>query len=367
MSDFRRRTVIAKKPYDAEIEYLETTGTQWIDTLIVPTVNENTEVIAIVCPTATGSYYFGSNFNLNVQASTEGWRVNGYQTDHSVLIDSFTTISLKQTTSGRYYNINNTTEGYGNKQAGANNFIIGALGGAVGQYKFKGKFRGVIIKENEIVVRDLIPVRIGQVGYMYDKVSGQLFGNSGTGDFVLGEDIVEIEYLETTGTQQIMTNFVVDNTIDIDTSVMFLDLSKQSSICFSFNEENRTCFGVFKSASTNIGFYFGNSNAVNLFTPTVNTKYKFSTNKNILYINDTRKSTLTDNTFVGFTPLGLLQNNIQNIQASFRMYYFKATSDNGNLDFKPVRLGTIGYMYDKVSHQLFGNSGTGNFILGPDL
>lgn len=27
---------------------------------------------------------------------------------------------------------------------------------------------------------------------------------------------------------------------------------------------------------------------------------------------------------------------------------------------------TIGYMYDKVSGQLFGNQGTGNFILGAD-
>lgn len=36
---------------------------------------------------------------------------------------------------------------------------------------------------------DLIPVRIGNTGYMYDKVSGQLFGNSGTGDFILGPDI----------------------------------------------------------------------------------------------------------------------------------------------------------------------------------
>jgi hypothetical protein len=36
-------------------------------------------------------------------------------------------------------------------------------------------------------------------------------------------------------------------------------------------------------------------------------------------------------------------------------------------DFIPVRKGTTGYMYDKVSGQLFGNSGSGNFILGPDF
>ena len=37
------------------------------------------------------------------------------------------------------------------------------------------------------------------------------------------------------------------------------------------------------------------------------------------------------------------------------------------IDFIPVRVGNVGYMYDKVSRQLFGNNGTGNFILGPDI
>lgn len=34
---------------------------------------------------------------------------------------------------------------------------------------------------------DLIPVRIGTTGYMYDKISGQLL--AGTGEFILGQDI----------------------------------------------------------------------------------------------------------------------------------------------------------------------------------
>lgn len=38
----------------------------------------------------------------------------------------------------------------------------------------------------------------------------------------------------------------------------------------------------------------------------------------------------------------------------------------GNLDLKPVRKNGIGYMYDNVSGQLFGNQGTGQFIIGPD-
>lgn len=34
-----------------------------------------------------------------------------------------------------------------------------------------------------------LPYDVGTVGYMYDRVSGQLFGNAGTGDFILGPDI----------------------------------------------------------------------------------------------------------------------------------------------------------------------------------
>ena len=38
-------------------------------------------------------------------------------------------------------------------------------------------------------VLDLVPVRIDDVGYMYDRVSGRLFGNAGSGKFLLGPDI----------------------------------------------------------------------------------------------------------------------------------------------------------------------------------
>ena len=41
-----------------------------------------------------------------------------------------------------------------------------------------------------ILVRDYIAVRVGQVGYMYDRVSGELFGNANsTGSFTLGPDV----------------------------------------------------------------------------------------------------------------------------------------------------------------------------------
>ena len=44
------------------------------------------------------------------------------------------------------------------------------------------------IYDDGTLVRDLIPVRVGDVGYMFDRISGQLFGNAGTGAFIIGPD-----------------------------------------------------------------------------------------------------------------------------------------------------------------------------------
>ena len=51
-----------------------------------------------------------------------------------------------------------------------------------------------------------------------------------------------------------------------------------------------------------------------------------------------------------------------------RLYYLKIVNgDDVVLDLVPVRVGDEGFMYDRVSGKLFGNAGTGRFILGPDI
>lgn len=58
----------------------------------------------------------------------------------------------------------------------------------VNVYSFK-------LTDDGVLERDFIPVRIGQVGYMYDKVSGRLFGNDGTGEFILGPDVNSVNII----------------------------------------------------------------------------------------------------------------------------------------------------------------------------
>lgn len=54
---------------------------------------------------------------------------------------------------------------------------------------FTGAIYSFTITEYDQVVHDFIPVRIGSLGYMYDRITGQLLGNIGTGSFTLGPDI----------------------------------------------------------------------------------------------------------------------------------------------------------------------------------
>ena len=41
---------------------------------------------------------------------------------------------------------------------------------------------------NGTLIQHLVPVRKNGIGYLYDRVSGQLFGNAGTGAFIVGPD-----------------------------------------------------------------------------------------------------------------------------------------------------------------------------------
>lgn len=201
--------------YDAEIEYLKSTGTQIIffDNYIV---NPNTEyyltlkfdnrasnwssaIKSIYAGITTGgdadcvfSVNFGANGN---QTTTLYWWTNKtYQSDSPVKSKNYdlTVLSNKNTihyTNGNisYGGINfevitkTTTNGQGFTLFGAGSTTPFS---AYDMYVYNFK-----LIENSIVIHDFIPVRIGSVGYMYDKVSDTLFGNSGTGSFTLGPDV----------------------------------------------------------------------------------------------------------------------------------------------------------------------------------
>ena len=185
-------------PYDAEIEYIESTGTQYIDTGI--TLVYATEVmemnldIAITSGSsrqlngANGYLFFGVNASQKFEIS--GTAAGNYNSDfHDWYLYTKVNKKVIGMIDGVAYTGSTTVSSSNNNVYSIYLFAIGGANGAAAALFIKQKLKQATIKKGGVVVRDFIPVRVGQVGYLYDKVSGSLFGNAGTGDFTFGNDV----------------------------------------------------------------------------------------------------------------------------------------------------------------------------------
>lgn len=198
-----RRMVAASKslPYDAEIEYLQSSGTQYIDTGYYP--NDATVLSAKYynqpsnqCPFAarwsgantydTFGVFVGIDEQIVYYGRVSDSKVNRISISNSKNIEldiDLTQIKINDITIS-------ITRGSFVSTYTMYVFAMNVMGTA--SFNSQAKLYKMTIKENNTTIFDFIPVRKGQVGYLYDKVSGQLFGNSGTGSFILGLDVETI-------------------------------------------------------------------------------------------------------------------------------------------------------------------------------
>ena len=189
-------------PYDAQVEYLESNGTQYINTgLYLNKSNFEVGYVLDGYPSGTQWGYVHQNVANGAWITVENnlafmgrFSTNG---SYDLKISAYTS----STQNTIIYNnsgvqINGTTLTKSLSLTTTDNIETIPLH-FFARYDFykKGleygscKFKSFYLKNNGELVLDMIPVRIGQVGYMYDKVSEQLFGNAGSGSFILGLDV----------------------------------------------------------------------------------------------------------------------------------------------------------------------------------
>lgn len=185
----RRRVMGKSLPYDAEIEYLESTGTQFIDTglKLCSGIYNNFRIETKIksCAKVDATRLAVILACVREQSPFPGFIIR-YDGDVCVMYNNNSIIHV-----GGLDSIIEINRFFDNiSQHDIPTTLYAGYNGAGGVFRYsKVTIYHLKIYGNEELIADFIPVRIGQVGYMYDKVSKQLFGNAGTGEFILGPDV----------------------------------------------------------------------------------------------------------------------------------------------------------------------------------
>ena len=199
MSNFRRRLMMSFEKKYTPVEYLESTGTQYIDTNYKPNGNTIIE-LKYQTPTqnTTQQGIFGARDSGNNRfALFTGSVKNGFQADYATS-DSLTNYTqnipgvdgtainvIKMSNS---FTINNNDINKISKvifQNSQNMYLFANNNNGIAQLPMKGYIWYFKIYEGDTLVRDYIPVidSSGRPG-LYDTVTKEFYTNQGTGEFL---------------------------------------------------------------------------------------------------------------------------------------------------------------------------------------
>ena len=381
-------------PYDAEVEYLESTGMQWIDTGVYAT--ENTRVkIAFSDYTQSGAWLFGArrgfqNAALGIYTNANTAENRWLRAFGNFISSGFTfsTVDLGVSTfdydCGHFtgtrekvpitVKFTDTASAFDSSPYNIYLWTVNLAGtpGAISS----AKIYATQIWQNGVLVRDFIPVRKGSTGYLYDRVSGKLFGNAGTGDFVLGPDVVPVEWLGCDGSQYIDTKVVATDShgfrVDIEAAKKTVDVNTR---IFGAHEGNVRCgFALYGEPPSDD--YFWVWNEATGFRATIPQRFVVSLN----YKND-RAAIFNGTTNLSqLGTLGSMTQSVYLLNANYgnapfanqfvvgKFYGAEITVGSDVVNhYIPVRVGTEGAMMDTLTRRIYRNQGTGAFTYGNDL
>jgi len=231
------------------------------------------------------------------------------------------------------------------------------------------------IYDNDVLVRDYIPaIDTNGVVCLYDRVTQTYFYNQGTGSFTasLGK-MIELDYIESTGTQYIDTEIVPNSKTKIKVDYQLTNNNSNGTSvgivgAYEYIESTGISNGMLLGANSN-NFQFAYGWGFNGKSKAVDT------NRHTAIINDNGICTFDGETLVTLEDVkGSLDvnksiflgwsNGGTNQKAIMRLYSCEIWEDEELIrDYIPVidPNGTV-CLYDKVSQTYFYNKGTGEFL-----
>lgn len=187
---------------------------------------------------------------------------------------------------------------------------------------------------------------------------------------------IELEYIQSTGTQYIDTGFKANQDTAIELSVNFTVVNiTQCLFCSRYDANDRTFTNFLINTSVRSD-YNTSQTIVSNFSTAANTNYLIKQDKNKFYIDNQLKLTHSSGSFTSPNNLVLFANYSLNTSyhldnyAKLKLYACKIW-DNDILvrDMIPVKRISDNEIciYDKVTEQFYTNLGTGTFTAGPEI
>jgi hypothetical protein len=184
----------------------------------------------------------------------------------------------------------------------------------------------------------------------------------------------QVEYLQSDSSAYIDTGIGGSDDLEIDCVFRYTKYTMNGAIYGNWIDDQTNMVRLIVSNDATILSDYFNTLRNNLkIVAGMNTKYHYQSDYLRIQINSEEiirdyfpKGNLNN------TNIALFNRSVANPNTSrdigLQIYSFKISKSGEVLrDFVPVRVGVVGYMYDKVSKQLFENVGTGQFILGPNV
>lgn len=380
-----------------QVEYIESSGTQYIDTGYKP--NNTTRVVMDVWPSVAGTYtYFGGR-DANTTATFTMWAINQTtvrsdfytSTSNSLTVDTM----LVRSTIDKNRNIctfNGTkiTSPDGTFQSNYNLCLLAVnSGGAVDSRMLTAKLYSCQIYDNDVLIRDYVPCLCENGTYgLYDKVNETIVRNSGTGEFAGSSTIVgtfnipaewkkaasvrfkipekhetlsELQYFTSNGNIYFDTGMKADQNTAIE--VGFSTTNEKCALIGSDTAWESSGFGIFCLIAE-----YGNSSCSS-YNKYDGTYHVIKNDRGNIYIDDSLYGTVQSDDFTTLGNLYICANNrsgeAQEI-FSGNFYYCKIWSNDilvRNYSACMFSDGTIA-LYDSVEKGVLYPIGTGSLNSG---
>ena len=367
-----------------QLEYIESTGTQYIDTGVFPSNNLKINIKA--CYTnSNSSYMLGSdnayNAGIHIRLDSKYIGIFGGSIMNTGVV-SQVNVPVTITLQNNKIYVDGQQKGSGSPQdvskySKSSIYVFCTHRGGEAKYNASMRLYELQMYDGDTLIRDFIPILDeNNVAYLYDKVEKKSYYNSGTGTFNYKKkdsqnmQLTKVSYIESTGTQYIDTGVKLNQDSKLEMEIALAEGMTNIFGSRTSATQNNFTIGFASSTAVMMDFQNYSNNRLSVDIPvSLDSPIYYSISKDELKIGDTVKAVQNYSSFE--TPqtayiFDISGNPWIKTKAKGRLYYCKIyNGDTLVRDFVPVIDGSnIACLYDKVEKKCYYNVGTGTFSYG---